>query len=151
MARNTRRRLPSTSRPTPTNELVLQEFARRLYELMVARGWTQSELARRAFGTTTNKDGYTVAKGRDRIGVYIKGRSYPDPKNLKALADAFGMAPEDLAPDITAAAIDREKPEVAIQQVPGQRGRVHLKVDMLVPAALAAKVYALLAEAENDA
>ena len=75
----------------------MQEFARKLHTAMTDRGMTQSDLARAAFGTYVNADGYTVAKSRDRISVYLSGKALPDPKNLKALAEALGLPVEELA------------------------------------------------------
>jgi len=45
-----------------------------------------SDLAREAFGTKIDNRGYTVARKRDRISVYLRGLQTPDPKNLGLLA-----------------------------------------------------------------
>jgi transcriptional regulator with XRE-family HTH domain len=128
----------------------MQEFARKLHTAMTDRGMTQSDLARAAFGTYVNADGYTVAKSRDRISVYLSGKALPDPKNLKALAEALGLPVEELAPPSAAATVDREAPSLALQAVPGRPGLVQLQLDMLLPLELAAKVMALLGEHEKS-
>jgi transcriptional regulator with XRE-family HTH domain len=128
----------------------MQEFARKLHAAMTDRGMTQSDLARAAFGTYVNKDGYTVAKSRDRISVYLAGKALPDPRNLKALADALGVPLEEIAPPGAAAAVEREASSLTMQAVPGRPGLVQLQLDMLLPLELAAKVMALLGEHEKS-
>ena len=79
MATNTRHHLaPSidTADMSP-RELTKQEFGRRLMALMLDKGWNQSELARAA------------KLGRDAISTYIRGISFPEPKNLVKLAQAL--------------------------------------------------------------
>jgi transcriptional regulator with XRE-family HTH domain len=126
--------------------LELQQFARRLHELMVQKGLSQSDLAREVWGTTTDTRGYTVAKNRDRIGAYLRAESLPEPQNMARLAEALGTKAEDLAPEIVAATVDRENPELAVTMVAGHPDKAHLQVNKLVPIALAAKVMALLIE-----
>jgi transcriptional regulator with XRE-family HTH domain len=67
--------------------------------LLVAKGWTRSDLARQMFGTYTDPTtGYVVARGRDRISSWLNGKQYPTPENLRRLALAFGVTVEELAP-----------------------------------------------------
>ena len=47
--------------------LTKQEFGKRLYSLMVERGWQQSDLARAA------------GIGRDSVSTYMRGHSLPGP------------------------------------------------------------------------
>lgn len=143
MSRKAVRRSPPAKEVAPIHRLELQEFARKLYQALQARGWTQSDLARAAFGTTKDPRGYTVAKGRDRISVYLRGQSVPDPRNLEKIARALGTTPEELAPDLHADTINREHPELAIRQAAGQ-DRVHLIVNQIVPLSVASKVVAIL-------
>lgn len=63
-----------------------QVFGRRLYELMMAKGWNQSELARRA------------GLERHDVSYYIRGGDYPTPRHMKGLAAALGVTPRDLIP-----------------------------------------------------
>jgi transcriptional regulator with XRE-family HTH domain len=65
-----------------------EAFGRRLWSLMMAKEWTQSDLAR--FSDIQ----------RASISSYINGQSFPDPKNLQKLARALGMAPEKLLPNV---------------------------------------------------
>lgn len=118
--------------PSMPMQLASENFARRLHKVMTERGLSRSEVARLAWGTTTDKRGYTVAKNRDRISVYLKGRTIPSAKNLRVLADALGVPVEELAPDIHAATVERENPELALSVVAGRPDQTHLRVNKLV-------------------
>lgn len=61
-------------------------FAQRLLTVMRERGWTQSELARRA------------RIGRDNVSGYIRGKNLPGPAILNRLAAALAVGPEQLIP-----------------------------------------------------
>ena len=144
MARKTRRLLPPAAGRTPVEQFEMEQFARRLDQLIQAKGWSPSDFAREVWGSTTDKRGYSVAKGRDRISVYLKGKSYPDRKNLKLMADALGVKPEYLAPDLAGAPVERENPEIAMTAINGHHDKVLLRVNKLVPLELASQVISLL-------
>lgn len=147
MARNAvYRPPPCEDTPPATMKMEMQEFARRLMAEMQKRGWSQADLARHAFGSTKDSRGYNVAKGRDRISVYLRGIQKPSQKHLTAIAKALSMKPEELAPRLFAQGIDREHPEVAMHVVPGQTQKAHLVVNKLVPMALAAKIISMLSD-----
>jgi transcriptional regulator with XRE-family HTH domain len=130
---------------------MMQTFARRLHELMVEKDLSQADVARRAFGTETTKEGYTVAKGRDRISAYLSGRTYPESRTIKVLADALMVKPEDLAPEAIAAAVDRDNPSLSITMVEGHPDKVHLVVNQLVPLNAAMEIGSILARIEKGA
>ena len=65
--------------------------------LRAMHGWSQSELARRVWGSIPTKTGRLVAKNRDRISVYEKGKSQPRQRHLEAIATALGVRADDLA------------------------------------------------------
>lgn len=142
---------PTAQPPSPALRVDLQDFGRRLMREMQKRGWSQADLARAAFGSTTDTRGFNVARGRDRISVYVRGLQKPDQKHLTKLAKALSMKIEDLAPGLIATGIDREHPEVMLQSVQGHSDKTHLVVNKLVPLPLAAKIVALLAEVDADA
>lgn len=132
--------------PSPTQ---LDSFPRRLHQLMVEQQLSQSDLARRVWGTRKDNRGYVVAKNRDRISAYLSGRASPEPRNLRKLAKALGVGPEDLAPDMTAESILNADPGVQMTALAGHEDKVYLRVNMLVPLAVASKVIALLAEIKD--
>lgn len=115
--------------------LTKQEFGRRLYKLMMSRGWNQSELARRA------------GLNRDAISTYVRGSSMPTPQSLNALAKAFGITPDDLLPNYTMSAIERDNPAFEMKASTSDPTRVYLKVNRLVTMATAVKIAELL---QND-
>ena len=71
-------------------------FADWLRSAMAAKGWNASDLAREMWGTITDTRGQVVARNRDRIGTYLKGRSYPSPETLTKLSAALGEPPGNL-------------------------------------------------------
>lgn len=112
--------------------LTKQEFGKRLYKLMIAKGWHQSELARRA----------DVA--RDSVSTYVRGVSLPEPGNLERLARALGVEPVDLLPNHIEAAIDNDIPSLEMK-VSGSDPRVAwLRINRLVSTATCLKVAELL-------
>lgn len=138
MAPKVRSHLPADA-PTPATlipkHLTKQEFGKRLYKLMLAKGWHQSELARQA----------DVA--RDAVSTYIRGKSLPTPVNLQALANALDVAPDELLPNITEAAIDEDDPSFEIKTSTSAQGKAWIRVNRLVTVATALKIGELL---END-
>jgi transcriptional regulator with XRE-family HTH domain len=75
-----------------------QAFAAALKAAMARQGLNASQLAARIWGTIKDKRGYAVARGRDRIGHYLRGTSHPDPANLIRLAAALGVPAATLVP-----------------------------------------------------
>ena len=115
-------------------ELSKQEFGRKLVALMQDKNWNQSDLAREA------------DVGRDAISTYVRGRSFPDPKNLAKIAKAFDMKPQDLYPNAIARAVEAEIPAIEIRQAIGQTDKVWLRVNRLVSVDKAAQIFALISE-----
>lgn len=120
---------PSIFRP---KHLTKQEFGRRLYTLMNAKGWHQSELARRA------------NLNRDAISTYVRGKTLPTPANLNALAAAFDIAPEELLPNHVESAIDDDTPAFEMKVSTNAPGMAWLRVNRLVSTATAVKIAELL-------
>jgi transcriptional regulator with XRE-family HTH domain len=109
-----------------------QAFAKRLYNLMIAKGWNQSELARRA------------GLQRDRISTYIRGQTLPTPQNVKAIADALGITPEELLPNHTEAAIEEDTPSLEMRVSTNDPSKAWLRVNRLVTTKTAAEVVTIL-------
>lgn len=59
-------------------------FAERLYELREARGWTQLELARRAFGDRSN--------WHSSVCLYERGKQAPGLDRLVMICRALGVS-----------------------------------------------------------
>lgn len=134
MARNVRTFVGDT--PTEPElrpkHLSKQEFGRRLYRLMAAKGWHQSELARRA------------GIARDSVSTYIRGVSLPEPGNLDLLAKALGVDPAELLPNQIEAAIDNDIPSLEMKVSSGDPRIAWLRVNRLVTTATAAKIVEIL-------
>jgi transcriptional regulator with XRE-family HTH domain len=142
--------MPPTAGKTPIQKHSLQQFARRLHEVLTEKNMSQSDLARKAFGEEVNKKtGYSGAKGRDRISAYLAGKTYPEPRTLQKIAEALNVTVEDLAPDALAATVDRENHAISINMVEGHPDKVHLVVNKLVPLAVAMEIGSILAKLEN--
>lgn len=155
MSKAPTRRLAPSSEPgasgvTPTLKIGLVEFARRLHDLRTARGWNQSDLAREVWGEVEDNRGRMVARNRDRISQYEQGRSFPDPANLRRIADVFGVSIDELAPGVTAATVDREVPAVSFVSVQGHPDKTHLQVNTLVPYEIALEIAALVHKAQRE-
>jgi transcriptional regulator with XRE-family HTH domain len=136
MARDTHYKNPpqADTSPMAPREMRRQEFGRNLWQLLLRRGMTQSDLARAS------------GLGRDSISGYVRGRNLPEPKSAKAIADALGVTVEELYPGATERAIDSELPAVEMRQAAGQPGKAWLRVNRLVSYSVAAKIIALLEE-----
>ncbi len=61
------RRVPPAGGLDGPEQIQMQEFGRRVHDLRMARGMSQSDLARAIGGTTKDARGYDVARNRDRI------------------------------------------------------------------------------------
>lgn len=126
--------------PSQTNEvgasapkaLTKQEFGRRLTALMRERNWNQSDLARAA------------GMGRDAVSTYVRGRSLPEPKSLKKLADAFRLEPQQLLPNAMMEAMDDELPALEIKQAVGHPDKCWLRINQMVSMDKAMRVMQIL-------
>lgn len=112
--------------------LTKQEFGRRLYTLMLQRGWNQSELARQA------------NLPRDSISTYIRGRSFPTPKSLELLSRALDTTPADILPTALESAIDSDDPALEMRVSAGAPNAAWLRVNRLVSFSTASKVIELI-------
>jgi transcriptional regulator with XRE-family HTH domain len=121
----------------------LDAFARRLRAAMNKKGFSDSDLARLVWGETEDNKGYKVARNRDRIGVYLKGKGFPKPKTLAAISEHLGLTTEELAPEIMEGPKDHERP--LFKATPVKSGEsVHVQVNALLSREVAAKISALV-------
>lgn len=129
--------LPANSTsPLAPKHLTKQEFAKRLYRLMLQRGWNQSELARRA------------DLPRDSVSTYIRAKVMPTPQSAERLARALGVTPEELMPNHVESAIEEDAPSLEMKVSVNAPQKAWLRVNRLVSLSTAAKVIALI-EAED--
>lgn len=135
MPRKVRTHITEDPQPTPQfapKHLTKQEFGRRLYSMMITRGWHQSELARHA------------GLPRDSISVYVRGKSLPTPASLAALARALEVKPQDLLPNHIESAIDEDMPALEMKVSPNMPNSAWLRVNQLVSIKTAVAVIELL-------
>lgn len=120
--------------------LTRQEFARRVYSLMISKGMFQSDLARAA------------GLPRDSISNYVRGNNMPERVNLKKLADALEVKPDDLLPNLAEQAIelDRESP-LEIKASSADPNYVWLRVHRMVKKSALPKILAAIDEAADYA
>lgn len=118
--------------------LTKHAFAKRLYGLMVSKGWNQSELARQA------------GLPRDSISTYIRAKVMPTAQSVRGLAKALGVTPEELMPNHVESAIEEDTPSLEMRVSVNAPGKAWLRVNRLVPLSTAAKVIALI-DAADDA
>lgn len=139
MPRRVRTHIPQDAQGDPglaPKHLTKQQFGKRLYRLMLAKGWHQSELARQA------------DMPRDSVSVYIRGKSLPTPQSLKRLADALGVKEEELLPNHVESAIDEDNPSFEMKVSPNAPNLAWIRVNRLVTLPTAVKIAEIL-QADN--
>lgn len=110
-------------------ELVKEEFAKRLYDAIMSRGWTQSEFARHC------------DLNRDAISTYVRGRSMPSPQSLESMARVLNMRPEDLLPNYYEAGQAAVEPTMELRDVPNEDGYMWLRLNMRLPKKVAIELF----------
>jgi transcriptional regulator with XRE-family HTH domain len=125
----------------------INTFAYNLRRARMEAGLSQSDLARKIWGTTKNNEGYIVARNRGRISAYEKGAQEPAVSTLKEIAEALGKTAAELAPGLIPKDDDSEA--LSMTMIEGQPGRVHLKVNVLTTLELAAKIIGMLSVSEK--
>ena len=134
MVRSERTYVPADNAVTETTAkyLTKQQFAKRLYQLMLGKGWRQSELARRA------------SLPRDSVSVYIRGKSLPTSRNLQKLAQALGVTTEELLPNYTEHAMDEDHPAFEMRVSSSRPNKAWLRINRLVSLSTATTIAKLL-------
>jgi transcriptional regulator with XRE-family HTH domain len=117
--------------------LMKEQFGKRLYRLMVQKGWSQSELGRQS------------GLPRDSISVYIRGKSLPTDKSLAALAEALGVPAEELLPNHVESAIESNNPMIDVKISPNAPGTALLRINALLPSDVALAIQKLVLDATN--
>lgn len=136
---------------------------------MAKGGLTSSEVARRMWGTSTDKRGYETARNRDSLKHYLAGTRCPDPENLIRLADAIGVPAEELSVDLptvknpfaptvrqqhlsgTISAASAASGALSLTSLPAQPSKIRLQVDRVIDWELAQTIHEMLKKAEIGA
>lgn len=114
------------------------EFGRRLSRAMVLKGWSQSELSKRA----QQKAPDDMRIGPDSISHYINGRYMPSPAHLKVLSETLGIDPRELLPADGLPEAGDTLPPIGVQDL--NDGTAWLKVNQAVSWPIAVKILSLL-------
>lgn len=141
--------LPSNLRP---KHLTKQEFGRRVYELMVKKGWSQSDLAR-ASENYAKRHANAAIISRDNVSTYVRGTSLPQPDKLETLAAILDTTPVELLPNYVESAIDEDHPAFEMKVSASSPGVAWLRVNRLVRTTTATEIAQLLEKddaASND-
>lgn len=139
----------SVSEHAPTESRRI-EFGRRLNDLLIDRGLTQSDLARRMIPYLPRKD---AAGGPPKASVsaYISGKRVPGPHYLNAICKVLGVQASDIFPGGGLSTVEDPNPPLDVKSVGGDQ--VWLRINMQVSWRQAHKVMELLQpapEAEVD-
>ncbi len=151
--------MPRIGSTQPEKKHQRAQFARKLRELRLELGLSQSELAGKTFGYTETTKGYRVGRNRDRISQYEAGKAAPTDVNLKALADALNVTTEELAPFWAKEKVpspDSVNPArdtgVVFRMLDGNPDTTQVRIDTILPLELAStlmKVVGLLERLRN--
>lgn len=138
--------------PPPRPEYV--EFGQTVLRALLMKGWNQSDLAKAMWGTTVDSRGYKVARNRDRITHYVKGRAYPEPENLAKLVHHLGLRMEDVAvskPVRGAVRTQHTAHNLQVTMLAAEPGKALLYMQKVLPTDLAMAICKMIVDAEAAA
>ncbi|HEY5798462.1 MAG TPA: helix-turn-helix transcriptional regulator [Bosea sp. (in: a-proteobacteria)] len=115
-------------------------FATKLENLRADRGWTQTELARRASQFAEKPI------TRDRISKYAGGNSLPGAPHLAAIAKALGVDKAELLPS----RVVRNTAHHPLRATLLEDGMAQLNINMMVPWDLAVEIVAMIRKATGS-
>ena len=124
-------------------------FAKRLSQLMSERELSQSEVAEKIWGRHVSSEGKNVAKGRDRISVWVSGRNFPDRENLQKLAKALKVKVSELAPEAEIKAAHSVAADWSITKPHGEVGMSFFQAARYLPDDIAHEVIGLFIKADQ--
>ena len=124
-------------------------FAKRLRQLMSERELTQSELAAKIWGRHTSSEGKYVAKGRDRISVWVSGKNFPDHDNLLKLAKHLKVKLSELAPEAELKAAHSVAADWSVTKPHGEIGMSFFQAARYLPDDIAHEIIGLLIKADQ--
>lgn len=111
-------------------DTIRREFSKRLQALLRERGWNQSELARRLYGTTKDSAGRVVAKGRDNVSGWVRGKVLPYDDAMDKLCNVLGVDRDALVPYELSPNTDRDIPPFEAKEL-GQ-DRIWLRINQQI-------------------
>ena len=136
----------TVSIPDEHRERVLQQVAYNLTKHLRDKGLSQSELARRIWGENPNGG----ARGRDQVNMWCRGRKLISQQKAREVAKILNVPFEEIYPINIPVLNNFEDSKAVIKMTDAGDGKFHVSINKVMPAALAAKVIALVsAEAEN--
>lgn len=154
--RETRHARKRTRQGTTPPQSRHQAFAEKLDAAMNEKHLKPAALAKKVWGTVKDSRGYDVGRNRDRIGHYLNGTSYPNPENLKRIAEALDTTVEELAVEqppraVTSSRNSRPRgTRLSIIAAHDRSGWVDLEVSRRVPSEVAMQIWLLLTEVERN-
>jgi transcriptional regulator with XRE-family HTH domain len=111
-----------------------KEFSAKLKRLIVAKGWSQSDLSRAA----SKHAGEQI--GRHIVSAYIRGACDPSERFLIPIAKALDVAPGDLY------SVDGDSFDVMFDAI---SGRARIVADVSLPAETASAIMKILTEGKQ--
>ena len=133
----------------PTERMRDVKFAQRLRQLMSERELTQSDLAAKIWGRHKSSEGKDVAKGRDRISVWVSGKNFPDRENLQKLAKHLKVKVSDLAPEAEMKAAHSVAADWSLTKPHGEAGMSFFQAARYLPDDIAHEVIGLFIKADQ--
>ena len=124
-------------------------FAKRLRRLMSEQELTQSDLAAKIWGRHISSEGKDVAKGRDRISVWLAGRNFPDRENLEKRAKHLKVKVSELAPEAEMKAAHSVAADWSITKPHGEIGVSFFQAARYLPDDIAHEIIGLLIKADQ--
>jgi transcriptional regulator with XRE-family HTH domain len=123
-------------------------FAKRLRKLMSEREMTQSDLAAKIWGRHRYGGKY-VAKGRDRISVWVAGKNFPDRENLLKLAKHLKVEVSELAPEAELKRAHSVAADWSLTKPHGEEGMSFFQAARYLPDDIAHEVIGLFIKADQ--
>jgi transcriptional regulator with XRE-family HTH domain len=132
----------------PTERMRDIKFAQRLRQLMSEREMTQSDLAAKIWGRHRYGSKY-VAKGRDRISVWVAGKNFPDRENLLKLAKHLKVEVSELAPEAELKRAHSVAADWSLTKPHGEEGMSFFQAARYLPDDIAHEVIGLFIKADQ--
>ena len=116
---------------------------------MSERELTQSDLAAKIWGRHISSEGKDVAKGRDRISVWVSGKNFPDRENRQKLAKALKVKVSELAPEAELKAAHSVAADWSLTKPHGEDGMSFFQAARYLPDDIAHEIVGLLIKADQ--